>query len=440
MDADPWLRIAEPWIDRVVAGAGGATRAAAGLRDDGAVAVFWTRNVTYTIWPVADRDRFLAAHRGQPGADGIDRIEFEGLLLQCRTHRGVYACADHVAQLDQLGTGSLDGALSSAVRRGAIEIVAKPAPNVLALATITSQDGTLRVWARVESEERMPLPHSPGVTIGADPIAAMLGISLPPDAINEIVNSLHPGAMTDALAGLRGQVGAYVPSGAEDLVVRIPFTSTDAATRGLSACDAVPPQLPIRVRRDGDICRVGHVQFPGGELVAWAADSEIRMSRSRGSPTAGTGPATTALGRDLASQPWTFVVWGRGHSLSWIAPPPIAMSSTIHQAAFRIPYLTEIGLALRAEPNALTLEFGVRTVLSYPAPIDSAAPRWIARAAAGDDVSAEVTAALANSPSMVSDDAAAGLWGVSLAASGLGMMIAIAEPPVRNYLARRSRP
>ncbi len=425
---------------------GGVQLASLGLTSDRGLALFvLPDDRTISIWPVADRAAFRAAFRGKAGSDGADDLSLDGHALRCREAKGVYACADDLALLDQLGTGSLAGKPAAAGARGDIEVVAsfREEQTTNVAATVVLDGGGLIARLRMTGPAMMAMTAlaQATVTLPAGRASGLFGLALSPSMLGEP----DDGPLGAVLSSVRGDVTGMVPSGVADLDVRVPLKSSGAVRALLDQCDRFPLPDDLTATRDGDGCLLsvkGDLPFTASVRVV---GDVLRISRSRRDPDTAGGPAPTALGRELASTPWTMAVWGRGSSLAVAdagAWSGLGANPGVDAAlmALALGYLTEFGLGLRVHDDGLVMTLGVRTALGNPpAVIDALAP-LVARMGRGEDVSAQIAALAAAHPGTpFADDFAAGHVGLMVPVAGIGMLAAVVIPKFLDYMKASKR-
>jgi hypothetical protein len=390
-----------------------------------------------TIWPVADRARFVAAFRGRPGAAGADTLMFDGDEATCREVKGVYACADDAADLDRLGTGSLAGKPAAAGARGDVEIVALPSEAEGSfkglVATVAIERGQVVVRTSIKDAPAGPLAELASKHVTFDPgrASGFVAWILPLSALG-IDDGGPVGAV---MSTMQGQVTAVVPSGVADVDVRVPFTKPDAIRGLLAQCDRLPLPPTIRAARDGDSCIVTATEGMPLTATVWLDGNTLRISRQRAAVTTATGPAPTAMGRELARGSWNLVFWGRGTTLGSVGGASWGAGADGVAAMRLLGYLTEFGLGVRVERDQTRMILVARSVLANPDPVADAMPGLISRAATGADVSSEIKALAAAHPnSDLADDLSAGQTGLMLPTAAIGVLAAVAIPKFLDYM------
>lgn len=436
----------KPEVDHVlelVLGKADAGFADSGLTTERGLATFVTSDGhAITIFPVADRDRWLALRDGAKGGTGQDD-RFGG--RRCRELRGVYACTDDATLFDRLGKGALHGKLAALGDRGDIEVYgADVVPfesekgELVAIARLG--DGTIEVrgrWSGKPDGLAGRLAGAVAPNVEADGAAGFARIQLAPLLADASPTPIAAGVTALEFAkSLRGPVRVVVPSGTVDLRIDAPLADPAPATTLVQHCDEIP--LPHGQSQTPGACRLAVQLATPLELDAWVEHGELRVASHKDAPAAGKPGALTEVGRELATGEWSAAFWGRGtlldasHVTPATGPVPVEAARSIHLMSL----VDELGAAIAFERDGFRFRLYARTV--YANPPDVAAKlaaidgEDVARGRSTDQARA-IAAAAPKAP--IAADLEAGQGGLVIPAAVGGTLAAIAVPRIAAWLA-----
>ncbi len=407
----------------------------------GAAAAFFGKEQMVLVLPVVDRDKFVAAAKGQRASDlqnGVDVIA----ALQCAPRKGFYVCASSLLLLDQLGSGSLVGRVDKVGSRGDLEVVVDfdlAPPNELGLkgtGALTLQLGGGQVLIRGV------------VPRGANPLVADRKISLDTSCaagfiLADIMPLLKavPGGNADkvASAGVDGRFTAVMPAGRLDVDARLMLTSAAVATAAIGKCDAVPSNPIVTLTADDGICNIA-VPSVGATLQAWVQDNQVRVARDKFGEGRCLALPRSALGTELADGSWHAAMWGRGFGIDGavasfknlpmgeLTPAQIAMAVRLFAV------ISEMGVGIDARPESTRFVVGLRTIFSNPPAVVAELQKALATMANGQlDSTAFVALAKKYPSSDFASDYAAGPVGLMVPVAAVGALAAIAVPAFVRY-------
>ncbi len=421
-------------------GKAGGTFADAGIAPGAAAAFVGTQQMVLVV-PVIDRDKFVAAAKGQRASDlqnGVDVID----AMQCAPRKGFYVCASSLALLDQLGSGSLVGRVNSVGSRGDAEVVVdfdQAPPNALGLkgtGALTLQLGDGQVLMRGV------------VPRGADPVVAERKISLDTSCASgfilaDIMPLLKavPGGNADkaASAGIDGRFTAVMPAGQLDVDARLLLTNEKVATMAVGTCDTISANPIVTFAADDGICNIT-VPSVGATLQAWVQDNEVRLAHQKLGEGACLTLPRSALGTELADGNWHAAMWGRGFGIDAAMAsfkdlplndlPPAQLAAAVRLFAV----FSEMGVGLEARPDSTRFVLGLRTIFSNPPALVAELQQAFDAVAIGQPNSAVFAALAKKYPnSDFATDYAAGPVGLMVPVGVVGALAALAIPTFVRY-------
>ena len=387
------------------------------------------------ILPVADRERFLARTHGTHGAHG-DVVAG----ATCRTIAGGrYACASAPALFDALGKGGLRAHLDAVHARGEIEgVFAGGSIQVAAVGQLARGRATWRgIVEGVPANVTGMLGAGSKPALDLEHTAGFASIDVRPFLKEVPAMPLVAGVtLADLAQSLGGPLTITVGNGHPVVTAHLPLVDPGPFQRLIAHCTELPMASTIGVTQAGDVCRVPVPKMQATlELAVRGKELQI------GTP-AGAGPVSvppTELEQELARDPWSIVLWGRGTILAPMEPalaiPWGRMGPKLGFAARLGAQLDELGLAVRVEGNAVRFVFAVRTLWANPddvvAKVQAIDPaRAVLDPRATD--AARVAAAAPGSP--FAADFRAGYGGMMMPTATIGAVAAIAVPAFLEYM------
>ena len=423
------------------------TPASFGLTTSKGAAVFFVGPAKgIAILPVADRDKFIASVHGTrgPTTDSIDKD------TTCTITHGVYACASDPSLFDRLGKGEFSASAANA--RGDIEIAAHDLPI----------DGKPTSFAAVAQLVRGGFILRGAVSGLPTKVMVGLGGASTPRIDSERTTGF-------AVAHLRGLIATLPTDGDEQLAFGVresdvlnsisdPLTVTTQA----STFDAqLPLTNPVPLKTllldhcadglaknagatlvDGS-CHIPVPNIPALAIDVWLDGTTLHVGQK--SASAGAVVAPTSFAKELASQPWQDVLYGRGSVLAagdllsqqmiGLQNLPPELAGMAHIAARAMAFINEAGVAVRIDGNQLRFVLGLRTAWSNP---DEVVTKLLAvdpdaiLAGRGLQIVKPIVDAAPDSP--LAADVRAGYGGLAMHTGLVGALAAVAIPMFMDYM------
>ena len=350
----------------VGAGSMHPTLAGFGMSHDRGLALFMVGDdQLIAVLPVGDRDRFLAAVDGHKGADG----DVAGTWV-CKPVDGRYVCAQRRALIAQLGGRGLD-ALRRTGARGDVEIAVRRGVEPVAGSIVASAEldrgalivrGTLGGVARGVVETlgapARPRPESASAAgFGVVDLTPVLS-KLPPDLLTRGIT------LADLGRDVAGPISYVVAGGTGDPGIRIPLRDPAPVRTLVEHCPEARELAWLGAALHDGACRV---HLAGAAPVdGWVDGNELRIGDR--APTKPRPLTPSPLARELAQGAWSAAAFGRGSLLDrdrahWQMP---WLPANLDDLPRLTPLLSEIGLGLRREGDAVHFVFGLRTIWTNP--------------------------------------------------------------------------
>ena len=412
----------------------------------GAALFFIGPGKAVAIVPVADRDTFMTAVHGTrgPTTDWIDKN------TACTITRGVYACASDPSLFDRLGKGELSA--SAAGARGDIEVVAHDLPidgrptsfaavaqlvrgGFMLRGTVSGLPTKVMVGLGGASTPRIDSERTTGFAL-----AHLRGLiaTLPIDGDDHLAFDVRE---SDVLNSISDPL--TVTTQASTFDVQLPLTNpVPLKTLLVDHCaDGVAKNLsPTLI--DGS-CHITVPNIPALAIDVWLDGSTLHV----GQKAATSGPAVppTSFAKELASQPWQDVLYGRGSVLAagdllsqqmiGLQNMPPEMAGIAHIAARVMAFINEAGVAVRVDGDQLRFVLGLRTAWSNP---DDVVTKLLAldpdAILAGRSLQLVTPIVDAAPDSPLAADVRAGYGGLAMHSGLVGALAAVAIPVFTEYM------
>lgn len=411
-------------------GAGATGLADLGLDVRRGAAAFVTERGPVVVVPIADRAKL---HRVLGLADaGPDTLG----PLTCKTIGGASVCAPTPALLDGLGAAHVPAAIAQLGARGDVELVARSGPlSVAAVGQLERGQVTVRGAAATPlPPAALGTPSIPRVVPGTTAAFALgdvraLFARLPTFVIAHAVTS------EDLAASIAGPVTITIPVGATVPDLRLPLRDAGPATELVEHCADFIPAAMLVANAPADTCRISVPNY-GMEVDLWVEGKEVRLGARRRPPTGAAAVPLTALGDELARQPWSLVMWGRGTMFGARGQGVLPMGSPAQQGQLirALTLLNELGLGVRADRGRITFTLGIRTVWANPPDVVAKLFAIPVADILGGKPATATAIARAAPKSPFAADVAAGQGGLMVPTAALGMIAAVAIPAFMDYL------
>jgi Tfp pilus assembly protein PilE len=418
---------------------------AAGLSASKGLAIFGvTKGSMVIVLPVADRDKFLAVAHGTKGAD-VDKLGD----VRCKPIRGVYACAEDVAQIATLGKGTIRGQLAHVGVRGDIEVAGTVDKTSFALVAQLSR-GAFVVRGTVDGlpkELREPFGRS-GAAVPRD--AAGFGwVSLQPLLTGLVAQVPHApivGGVTaaDVVGAFLGIVHIVAAGGSNQVEASLPLRDHAPLATLLEHC----ADLPLGGKLVAGTCRFENPLLGRITPEVWVEGDELHVRVELPTP-AGAASAMTPIGAELARDEWSMVFWGRGTGLassfdlsSVLADANLTNgldAATVGALARGLVMINELGNGLAIDGDRARFVFAVRTAWANPDDVVAKLSAITGRdILTGHARAAGQAIADAAPSSLFAADFHAGATGGAISLVPVGALAAIAIPAFLEYL-RKSK-
>jgi len=418
---------------------------------------FVVRGGWVAVLPVADRDRFIAAHGGHVDASrGVDVFDH----MTCTMRRGRYACASRADLLDHLGAGAarirgrwpadLRGDVEVWVDRDALRTIFRQQwldPTGDAVLAIAAPRGELTLRLRAPGRWNPMLAALVARPARLDARGARGFVAMDIGALLPLVAAAAPPKPIAAGVTLRDVAGAFdgalqviVPAGVSDVEGRVGLTNAAPIQTLIDHCpDLVPPLGQITATTSGGTCRLSVSQ--AGKTFAvdvWTEAGELRFAGHRhafGAATAEVplGPA----GAELADGTWTATAWGRGSLYRNFGPPQKVPTIVpgIKEVLGAMFSISEVGLGVRIGSDGLSVLAHVRLSTADPPEVQAALDDLLDAILDGQLVDARADAVAARFPqSAFADDHRAGFAGLMVPIAAVGMAAGIVSPLLQHRL------
>jgi hypothetical protein len=342
--------------------------AGAGLTADKGAAVFVIdEHHTIVIFPLADRDTFLARVHVQRGSGAVDRLADD---FVCKRIKGVYACGDTEQVIDAIGTLKSPPHLDA---RGDIEVVVEKGPMSGPFGTAT---GALQL-ERGGFIVRGTMHDVPGplatmlgqpvqARVDADHTAGFIALSLA--GVKNLAPPVPIGAgvtLASLAQSLAGPTTITFAPGAMAFDARMPLVDPAPAQTLIDHCTEFLPPLAGATVKDGR-CSIRLWPLPE-TLTAWIEKSTLHVAVTD-APKSGS-VALTAIATELAHGTWNAAVWGRGTLVAapFSSLPPMTFKQPEVRMGLRAATMfSETGIGVRVDGNDLHVVGVVRTAFANP--------------------------------------------------------------------------
>jgi hypothetical protein len=320
------------------------------------------------IVPVGDRDRFLAAAKGEKGTD-YDKVE-HGF---CKTVKNVYACTEDTSLFDRLGKGDLTAQRSLITQRGDIEF-AGPVPGtpLSQAGSIQLRRGSLVVRAAAKGwpTQFTQLVANTKPRTNGDKTAGFMVLA-GGAYLKQLQDSLPPipivqGVTLDTLArAVEGPLTMTIDNGALAFDLRLPLVDPAPVQQLLDQCDQLPGLRRVGSGKDGT-CRLS-VPLTPLYLEAWIEDKTLHVGQ-KDAPTEVPMSPLSPIANELAHGDWVFAIFGRGSVFSTSGLRfPLPTGGVENEVFARMmSTLSEFGVGVRLEGDTVHLLATVRTLWSNP--------------------------------------------------------------------------
>ncbi|HEY6038858.1 MAG TPA: hypothetical protein VIV58_31465 [Kofleriaceae bacterium] len=387
-----------------------------------------------------------------PGKKGIllvsvgDQAKLDSLIkksgdMTCKTVQGMYACTDEPGAFDKIGKGSLSAALAHA--RGDFEIAGKDLPidqgktfSFASVAQFAPGAITLRGTAT-------------GVPTAA---LAMLGTATQPRTEGDKTTGFalaHIGAVLKTMPPMPGELGDLVKTIEDPLTLvttstaidmRVPLSDPAPASQALVAHCTEGPMAQLGAKLVDGACQFAVPNLPQLTVSVWVDGKTLRIGQKGAPAPAAVEP--TALGKELVGGSWQLAFYGRGSLLANYPgtqmPDLGGQVESIMRVAMRaMAMINELGIAVKADGDAVQFVFGVRTAWSNPEAVVAKLQTLDAAqliAGKGGDLAQPIIASAPDSP--LAKDVKAGYMGLMIPSAGVGILAAVAIPAFLEYQKR----
>lgn len=435
VEGAPELAAFRPIVDQAASVLGSPpSLAAIGMSATKGFALFSSKELG-ELWvlPVVDRQKFLVAVKGTPGADH-DRV---GDRI-CGVVRDRYACAKSSKELAALGTGGdLVQRLQFVGQRGEVELVMSlPLEKRLDIAAVIQMErggfvlhaaarGVPAGYLNTLGSAKPPRVDD-GTTVGFGVVD--LRPFLPPFPSLDVVRGAPLDALVRSIAGpISFGVSADEPPVWN---VRLPLSDPALAKRVVEHCDQIPKLAANGATVKAGVCTF-HVPKLKLTLDAWIENAELRLGSIDAKPRAHAS-APTPLAKQLGDGKWSLALYGRG-TMYAIETTELA-DPTFAPPARGLSVLTEVGMGARVDGETLRLVFGARTIWANP---DHVVDRLVKLAPGRDPDGARALAGrFPESP--FASDLRAGWGGIVLPSFVIGVCAAIGVPAFIEYMEKPS--
>ena len=354
----------------------------AGLDPARGLVVFATHHGWVAVLPVADRDRFIAAHAGNVSTtSGVDTFAH----MSCATRRGRYVCASDPDGLRGLGTGAarirdrwpadLHGDLEVWVQHDELGDALGRTwldPTGDAVLAVTAEHGFVTARLRVPGRWNPILAKLADRPARFDARGARGFLALDLGAVLPLLAAAAPPTPVAAGVTQRDVAGAFdgrlqivVPDGVSDLEARVGLARPAPIQALVDHCPQLLAGLgQITATAAGGTCHLGVSQ--GGKsfnLDVWVAGNELRAASHRHAFAPATGGGLSSpIGAELADGSWTATAWGHGSLFQDYGPPrrmPVVLPG-MRDVVSAFMSLSELGFGIRIGRDGVTVLAHVR--------------------------------------------------------------------------------
>jgi hypothetical protein len=409
-----------------------------GLAADKGLAIFWAGRDVIAILPVADRERFVMRTGATPTPDG-DRIAD----ATCKPVDGVgYTCSTSAALVARLGTGHKLAALAAREPvRGDLEVVLTQPASLTATVQLARGAAVARVTITGLPPQLLgPLGAPITPQIDLDHTAGFAVANITPLLRDLPTVSVLPDlTIADLGRAVAGRIAVSIPTGELAFDARIPLLDPAPVQHVLDHCDQVKELGMVGARPSSGACRAT-VRELGVTFEAAIRDGELHVATTGVLPTSSPVPAS-AVARELATNGWSFVFWGRGTTLSHVpiaALPPL--SGDVAAVVRLLGMVDEVGAGVRVDGDRVRALLAIRTAWANPDDVVSqivAVPADEVVAGHGGAHGEAIARAAPGSP--FAGDFRAGIVGLAAPAAAIGLLGSVFVPAYVDYVRHSDR-